>query len=107
MSEPTDTSIFQRTKDVATHPTTKKSAVIGGVSTGVSAATVLVCYQLFVSHSNFATHTAAEERGRKALWDKEAAQDSRIDEANRQAEWIKGFLTGAKILPSNTSTNHL
>lgn len=105
MEGDTDTGIFRKAKDVAGHPTTKKSAAIGGLAGGASTATIILCYQLFTTQTNFNTHATTEANARRALWERVSAVDARVEAVNKQAEWIKGFLTGSKILPSNNNTN--
>lgn len=53
--ETQDTTMISRAKNLASSPSVKKSITIGGLSGGVSSATIILCYQLFVTSS---THRA-------------------------------------------------
>ena len=66
MSDESDTTMLERTKNFAAlHG--KRSATIGGISGGVSAATIAMCYQIFTTNSQHKEDIARDWREVKDL----------------------------------------
>jgi hypothetical protein len=62
------TSLFKRAADSVTTPGARKSAAIGGLSGGVSAATLVLVYQLFVTQSNFNAYKQEAKESQSRVW---------------------------------------
>ncbi len=96
-------SFLEKAREKAKGVANRKSAAIGGLSGGVSAATLLIVWQLFTPLTYFNQHAQSERDARTAQW--RALQDAvnRQDSTARELERLQGYLHGAGIISINRS----